>query len=391
MSVQDRGAPKIARPIVQASPDNPFRRRRENAVPEVDAALSGPGARQALALLDSFPEPALLVGTDRRILASNPSAIDMLGRGITGSSVFAVLRQPEAMEILNRVLGQNGLTEAEARVEHTSQSGETTYRLVVRRLPPGSGIDAALVTFIDISHIEEAEQMRRDFVANVSHELRSPLTVLSGFIETLRGAARDDPDARDRFLVIMEQEAQRMNRLVDDLLSLSRVEVNERVRPRQEIELGHVLRATFAALRPQFEDRGISLDFDEGAGNHVLTGDQDQLTQVFHNLVENAIKYGGSGGRIGVTVRRHERLPGFSVPVLSVEVVDRGDGIDPVHIPRLTERFYRVDTHRSREMGGTGLGLAIVKHILNRHRGRLAIRSTPGEGSVFTVLLPVYC
>ena len=371
--------------------DNPFRRRKENAVPDPDAKMTGAAVQQAVALLEAFPEPALLVGTDRRIFAANPSASDLLGRGTVGNSVFAVLRQPEAMETLNRVLSAPGTPEAETRVEHAAHSGETTYRLVVRRLSAQSGLQGALITFIDISHIEEAEQMRRDFVANVSHELRSPLTVLSGFIETLRGAARNDADARERFLEIMEQEAQRMNRLVDDLLSLSRVEVNERVRPRQEIELGQVLRTTFAALRPQIEDNGIVLDFDEGAGGHRLTGDTDQLTQVFHNLVENAIKYGGSGGKIGVKVRRHERLPGFSTPVLSVEVMDRGDGIDPVHIPRLTERFYRVDTHRSREMGGTGLGLAIVKHIVNRHRGRLVIRSAPGEGSVFTVMLPVYC
>lgn len=359
-------------------------------MPETDASLSGGNAQLAIALLEAFPEPALLVGGEKRILAANPAATEMLGRGIVGNSVFAVLRQPEAMEALGRVLSNSATPEAEARMEHASASGETTYRLVVRRLSEKSGLNGALVTFIDISHIEEAEQMRRDFVANVSHELRSPLTVLSGFIETLRGAARNDAEARERFLVIMDQEAQRMNRLVDDLLSLSRVEVNERVRPRKEIELGSVLRATFAALRPQFEDNGISLQYDDGARAYTIAGDSDQLTQVFHNLVENAIKYGGSGGQIWVTMRQHDRMPGFSTPVISVEVRDQGEGIDPVHIPRLTERFYRVDTHRSREMGGTGLGLAIVKHIVNRHRGRLVIRSAPGEGSVFTVLLPIF-
>jgi two-component system phosphate regulon sensor histidine kinase PhoR len=391
MSVEGRMPPRDGLPVGASMPDNPFRRRRESAMPDAGASADGPATKLAVALIEAFPEPALLVGMERRVLAANAAATDMLGRGTVGNSVFAVLRQPEAMETLNRVLSNDATAQAEARVEHATASGETTYRLVVRRLSPKTGLDAALVTFIDISHIEEAEQMRRDFVANVSHELRSPLTVLSGFIETLRGAARNDPEARERFLEIMEQEAQRMNRLVDDLLSLSRVEVNERVRPRHELELGQVLRATFAALRPQIEDNGITLAFDEGAGGHRITGDPDQLTQVFHNLVENAIKYGGAGGRIGVTVRRHDRMLGFSTAVLSVEVTDSGEGIDPVHIPRLTERFYRVDTHRSREMGGTGLGLAIVKHIVNRHRGRLVIRSTPGEGSVFTVLLPVFC
>lgn len=389
MSVQGRNTPRIGRRVLPDAPDNPFRRRRESAVPDPETNLAGAGPQALLALLRAFPEPALLVGDDRRVLAINAAAGDLLGAAAVGNSVFAVLRQPEAMEALGRVLATPGAPAAEARVEHTTPAGETTYRMVVRRLDPQGGVAASLVTFNDVSHIEEAEQMRRDFVANVSHELRSPLTVLSGFIETLRGAARDDATARARFLEIMEQEAQRMNRLVDDLLSLSRVEVNERVRPRQEISLDEVLRATFAALRPQFEDNGITLDFDGGAVDHHLLGDRDQLTQVFHNLVENALKYGGAGGRVGVTVRRHERLPGFSGPVLAVEVMDRGEGIAPMHLPRLTERFYRVDTHRSREMGGTGLGLAIVKHIVNRHRGRLLIRSTPGEGSVFTVVLPV--
>lgn len=344
---------------------------------------------QVLALLQAFPEPALLVAADRRIIAPNPAATELFGPGISGTSVLAVLRQAEAIDALSRVLAPGTAEVAEASFEHTTQAGESTYRMTVRRLGPPSETATVLVTLVDISHFAEAEKMRRDFVANVSHELRSPLTVLSGFIETLRGPARDDPAARDRFLEIMEQEAQRMNRLVGDLLSLSRVEVNEKVRPRHMVSLEQILRSTFAALRPQIEDNGITLTFDQAHGDQMLAGDADQLTQVFHNLVENAIKYGGTGKSIQVQVRRHDRMPGFSGPVLAVDIIDRGEGIDPVHIPRLTERFYRVDSHRSRAMGGTGLGLAIVKHIINRHRGRLLIRSAPGEGSTFTVILPV--
>lgn len=230
--------------------------------------------------------------------------------------------------------------------------------------------------------------MRRDFVANVSHELRSPLTVLSGFIETLQGSARDDAEARARFLAIMQQEAQRMNRLVGDLLSLSKVEANERIRPREQVAMGDVLRTTLAALRPQIEENGIAVDFDDRGGGATLLGDRDQLVQVFHNLIENAIKYGGAGGRVGLALRAHDRWPGFTGPVLAVAVSDNGEGIDPIHIPRLTERFYRIDSHRSRQMGGTGLGLAIVKHIVNRHRGRLGIESTRGQGTTFLVVLP---
>jgi len=347
------------------------------------------------AIMDALPEPVLAIGPGNRILTANAAAAELLGSDVTGRSVFAVIRQPEALEVLDRALrpGQ-GVTDpaavGEGRFTLATPAGETTYRLVVRGLGPDAGLQAVIVSFLDISHIEEAEQMRRDFVANVSHELRSPLTALSGFIETLRGPARDDAPARERFLMIMEQEAQRMNRLVGDLLSLSRVEANEKVRPRDRIDLADVIRSTLAALRPQIEDKGVVMDFDTGAiSTWPIIGDRDQLTQVFQNLIENAVKYGEAGGTVRVLLRAHASLPGFSGGVVSVDVIDQGEGIDPVHIPRLTERFYRVDTHRSREMGGTGLGLAIVKHIVNRHRGRLNIRSTRGEGSTFTVLLPL--
>ncbi len=342
-------------------------------------------------LLAALPEPVILLRGDNRIVLANPEAEDLLGRSLIGQSVFAVIRQPEALAALERALGPEGAARggrSEARFIHTTHDAEITYRMVIHRLDPPAREFALVVSFLDISHIEEAEQMRRDFVANVSHELRSPLTVLTGFIETLQGAARDDAEARKRFLEIMGREAQRMNRLVDDLLSLSKVEANERVRPRATINLIDVIRTTLAALRPQIEDNGIALAVDDNGGPFRVTGDHDQLTQVFHNLIENAIKYGGNGRQVGVVLTRHDRWPGFFGPVISVEVSDRGEGIDPMHIPRLTERFYRVDSHRSREMGGTGLGLAIVKHILNRHRGKLMIESTRGVGSTFTVILP---
>ena len=227
--------------------------------------------------------------------------------------------------------------------------------------------------------------MRRDFVANVSHELRTPLTALSGFIETLGGAARDDAAARDRFLAIMAREAGRMNRLVQDLLHLSRVEAAERVRPTTRIDLQKVLATTLGSLRPLADDAGVRLEVEGETGPLPLLADQDQMIQVLSNLIENAVKYGGAGGVVTLRLTR-DALPGG--PAIRVDVIDRGEGIDPVHLPRLTERFYRVDGHRSREKGGTGLGLAIVKHIVNRHRGRLRIDSTVGKGSVFSVLLP---
>ncbi|MDH3264904.1 MAG: ATP-binding protein, partial [Paracoccaceae bacterium] len=225
--------------------------------------------------------------------------------------------------------------------------------------------------------------------ANVSHELKTPLTALLGFIETLRGSAREDAAARERFLEIMAREAERMNRLVSDLLSLNRVESEERVRPTGRVEMGALLGSVRSALRPLARERGVEIEIAGEAGGIWVPGDGDQLTQVFTNLVENAVKYAASGKLVTLTVAREEREPALRGPAVRVAVIDRGEGFDPAHIPRLTERFYRIDSHRSREQGGTGLGLAIVKHIVNRHRGRLRIESAPGQGSRFTVTLPL--
>ena len=346
-----------------------------------------------MALLAAVPEPLLLVGPDNRILHANAAANELLGPRLEGQAALLLIRQPEAVTALERAQTSAPGTRFSARFTLTTPAAETTYRMVAHRLespqPPATDTPTGtLVSFFDISHVEEAEQMRRDFVANVSHELRSPLTVLTGFIETLQGPARDDAEARDRFLEIMAQEARRMNRLVGDLLSLSRVEADERIRPRSEVRLDEVIRTTLAALRPQIEDSGIRLDVAAEATDTAVPGDRDLLVQVVHNLVENAVKYGGAGGTVRITLCAHPRWPGFLGEVLAISVQDSGEGIDPIHIPRLTERFYRVDSHRSRQMGGTGLGLAIVKHIVNRHRGRLMIESTRGEGSTFTVILP---
>lgn len=348
---------------------------------------------QPAALIEALPEPVLVVGADRRIRLANAAARELYGPDLAGAHALSCLRHPEAIAALER--GFRALADPaappgpfEARKLTRSASSETVWRLhvaVLRQPPPGS----LVVSLYDISHIEEAEQQRRDFVANVSHEMRSPLTVLAGFVETLRGPARDDAPARERFLEIMEREAQRMTRLVADLLSLSKVESDEKIRPRAPVSVSEVLRATLAALRPQIDDAGIVVTLDDEAARPPVPGDRDQLVQVFHNLIENAVKYGGAGGEIAVIADRVEALPGMPGPVLRIAVSDKGEGIDPIHLPRLTERFYRADGHRSRAMGGTGLGLAIVKHILNRHRGRLNIRSVRGEGSTFTVLLPV--
>jgi len=345
-------------------------------------------------ILDALSDPAMLVGVDRRILLVNVAARELFQAPMQGLSVASFLRQPESLSALDKGLEalQSGLEipqPVEARMFLASGGRETTLRVQVAALKQMAGPAALLVTLRDVSQQEDAEQQRRDFVANVSHELRSPLTALTGFIETLKGPARNDPAAQEQFLDIMEREAHRMSRLVGDLLSLSRVESAERVRPRDQVSLSDVIQATLAALRPKTEKHGVQVTVSGDGAMSPVPGDRDQLMQVFHNLIENAVKYGGAGGRVDIICEQLDSMPGLIGPVQRVTVRDFGDGINPIHLPRLTERFYRVDGHRSRALGGTGLGLAIVKHIINRHRGRFVIQSTLGEGSSFTVKLPV--
>lgn len=336
-------------------------------------------------VLDALPIAVAFVDTDERVLIANRAAASILGPTPEGRRCSALLRHPEFLGGLEAAL--NGKVQDAKRLTLIAGGSET--HLAVTFTPMESDVgQGVLVAFEDLTPIEQAGAMRRDFVANVSHELRTPLTALVGFIETLRGAARDDAAARDRFLGIMEREAGRMIRLVSDLLSLSRVEAEERRRPADEVDIAALLKTTLVSHRDAATTGGIRVRLEMAEGPVRLRADADQLTQVFHNLVENAIKYGGAGKEVTVRVSEIEREPVLKGPAVQVEVIDRGEGIDPLHLPRLTERFYRVDTHRSREQGGTGLGLAIVKHIVNRHRGRLRIESEPGKGSRFIVILP---
>ena len=336
------------------------------------------------AVLDALPLPALLVGGDERLIHANAAATSILGGTVVGRSYVAALRQPALLDCVEAVfrLGQPAGTDFVTTVA----GRETLWRVSAAPVVGPDKQTGVLVTFEDRTAMREARQMRRDFVANVSHELRTPLTALLGFIETLKGAARNDAAVRERFLQTMEREASRMNRLVDDLLSLSKVESVERMRPTDSVDLSALLSSVVLAMRPLAEEQSCRLTLKGADTPAEVQGDADQLSQVFTNLIENAIKYGD--GEVSVTVERPSEAPAAKGPVIAVTVRDNGEGIDPVHIPRLTERFYRVDSHRSREMGGTGLGLAIVKHIVNRHRGRLKIDSAPGQGTGVSVRLP---
>jgi two-component system phosphate regulon sensor histidine kinase PhoR len=241
------------------------------------------------------------------------------------------------------------------------------------------------MTFHDLTPLRRVEEMRADFVANASHELRTPLAALSGFIETLQGPAREDAKARERFLAIMQEQARRMARLIDDLLSLSRIELNAHRRPDTPVDLVPIIRHVVDGLETLARDRGVTVHI-AAVPALIVPGERDELVRVFENLVENALKYGAAGKRVDITLR--EAVSPDGGPEAQVDIRDYGPGIAPEHLPRLTERFYRVDVTESRAQGGTGLGLALVKHSLNRHRGRLSIESTAGAGATFAVHLP---
>ncbi|RKF16703.1 GHKL domain-containing protein [Roseovarius spongiae] len=332
------------------------------------------------AILSAVPAPLILVGADDRIVAANAAGEAILGPGQIGRHHALALRQPALLAVIEAALHAGARAEAPYVIPGPSQ--EVSYQVTVSPVRLGQ-MRGALCAFEDITEQELVGQFRRDFVANVSHELRTPLTTLASSIETLKGAARDDPPARERFLSIMEREAARMSRLVAELLSLSKVEAQERQRPTAPVDIAGLVDAAAASFRPAATEAGLRLEILGADGAPRIPGDADQLTQVLQNLIENAIKYGAAGDRVTIALHAPN-----DEPMLRIDVIDEGDGIEPMHLPRLTERFYRIDDHRSREKGGTGLGLAIVKHIVSRHRGRLDIVSAPGKGARFSVFLP---
>jgi len=338
------------------------------------------------ALLNAVEEPVLLINDGWTIVAVNASAQEVFGTGLIGGQLARALRNPEAIGAVSTVLAGRTRTQTDFTI---SEPQPVLYRMTVATLGGSDSRNATIVIALrDISSVQAAQQMRSDFVANVSHELRSPLTTLAGLIETLGGSAKDDPEAQKRFLEIMAREAARMDRLIDDLLSLSRVEADERIRPTELVDVLKVIEPVIAIIREREEASDREIVFKPEFETCPVAGDQDQLTQVFQNLLENAVKYSSPGGKVTVSVERRKPMPKFASDVWAFSVIDEGEGIAAEHIPRLTERFYRIDSGRSRQMGGTGLGLAIVKHIVNRHRGRLVITSREGVGTTMTVLLP---
>ncbi len=327
-------------------------------------------------LMDQLPIPVMLLDDNEQVLFVNRSMRDVLGPGLDRKRASSVLRNPDVLEAI-AAARQGRATNVPFSLPVPI---ERHYQAYAARISGSPSVTALLLH--DLTVVRRSEQLRTDFIANASHELRTPLAAVSGFIDTLRGHAKEDQAARAQFLDIMAVEAERMRRLIEDLLSLSRIEMNEHVKPEGRIHLESVVRQAIAALKPLAAQDHITMTVQAAPGvADMVIGEQDELVQLFQNLIHNALKYGREQGLVEVTI-------GQSDGQVFAAVRDDGEGIAPSAIPRLTERFYRVDVKRSREKGGTGLGLAIVKHIINRHQGRLGIESRQGEGSTFTVFLP---
>lgn len=389
---------------------------RTSESPAAPAVRATDGSiRLADTIVARLPIPVLVVGPGGRIEQANPAARDFLGLGAEGAQLSAVLRQPKVLESISGALRGETQKPVEYSTFAPMESHIRAHVIPLKTDQEGPFPWRALLVMSDETSIKRADRMRADFLANASHELRTPLASLAGFIETLRGHAREDIGARDRFLSIMYDQTERMRRLIDDLLSLSRVEMDEHLPPSDEVDLAAIAHDTVDVLGPLAREKGILLeaDADEAA---LAIGQRDQLIEVAQNLVENAIKYSPKGSSVvlevasGLTRDQAEKSGHALGPQAArvsiaqpasvsgasssrrytiLRVRDAGAGIERRHLPRLSERFYRVDGQKSGPKEGTGLGLAIVKHIVSRHRGGFVVESAPGEGSVFTVYLPM--
>ena len=347
--------------------------------PQASPAITEPELNRIIA---GLPDPVIVVDRDGRVTAFNPPARLLAPALRRGDPASIALRIPDVVDAVRLVAS----TGESRRVEFSERApSERWWEAFVTPAGDSSvGDDLVVLTFHDLTPLRRVEEMRADFVANASHELRTPLAALRGFIETLQGPAREDTQARERFLEIMRLQATRMSRLIDDLLSLSRIELNAHIPPDTPVNIISIVRQVVDALQMLASERGLEVSIAAPSEPLIVLGNRDELTRLFENLIENALKYGASGKKVEIAIAR---LEGGSEAEISVR--DYGPGIAAEHLPRLTERFYRVDVVESRTQGGTGLGLALVKHILNRHRGKLNIRSKTGEGATFTVRLPL--
>lgn len=329
---------------------------------------------------DALSQPAFIIDRRANLIHANPAAMATFPGAALGDPLAFTLRNPAFLNTVDQALRTGVRAEGEFAI---SLPNENWFRVEVTPLSPDVPLMTVLLT--NRSEQRRLERMRADFVANASHELRTPLTSVIGFIDTLQGPASKDETAREKFLGLMRSQAERMARLIEDLLSLSRIELHQHMRPTGTANLSLVVGEVVELAAQLAKQAGVVIEFESRISDPVVTGDRNELTQVFENLISNAIKYGGGGGRVVVNVDKSDRVGTDIV----VRVEDFGAGIAADNVPRLTERFYRIDADSSRKNKGTGLGLAIVKHIVNRHRGELSIESELGKGTTVSVYLPL--
>ncbi|MEL6476034.1 MAG: ATP-binding protein [Pseudomonadota bacterium] len=372
-------SPSDTKPIVRPEPAREEEPQKANGL--------APG--QGRALLERLPMGVILIDRRATITFANDQANEIFGISRLIDQPSSSLRAPRLVEAIDAGVS-DGLS---GSVQFSlSRAQDIHLRAYIRPLEVPAPADrqsrgpTVLVVIEDVTQAIRTVALHRDFVANASHELKTPLSSITGIIQTLLGHARDDPEASERFLNMMSSQTDRMKRLVEDLLSLNRIELNERIAPRDPQPVRRIVWEVADALRQIAEENGMALEVDDASEHPYVLGSREELAQVFRNLIDNAIKYGREGTAVTIAVEPDspERQD-----MIGISITDHGPGIAREHIPRLTERFYRVSVSRSREKGGTGLGLAIVKHILNRHRGDLEIVSTVGKGSTFTVWLPI--
>jgi two-component system phosphate regulon sensor histidine kinase PhoR len=340
-------------------------------------------------VVDAMADPAIVIDVTGTILHHNPQLADLYPRARPGLSISAIIRIPELLQAIDRAndLAQPIVVQLHDRVPVIRRLSAIISAMATDETRAGT--PAILIAFRDMTDLEKHAKMRSDFIANASHELRTPLASLKVIVETLQGAARDDVAARERFLAMMTTQTSRMTRLIDDLLSLSRAEMRAHLPPRDRVDICELLDWVNQSLEPLAQANGADLTLTRPEFSEVwVRGEREELAQAFLNLVQNGIKYGGNPGKVGISIAVLKEESGRPARV-AITVADNGEGIPSEHIPRLTERFYRVNVVASREKGGTGLGLAIVKYIVSRHRGDLTIDSQIGHGSQFTVTLPV--
>jgi len=344
-------------------------------------------------LVDTLPDILIMINDDKQIVRTNRAARAVFGQNLANKSLKEVIPNESLFDAVSAVIEDLRGREIEFRIEDPVLRD---FLAVIERFPiPSAGGMSIVITINDITELKSVEQMRADFVANASHEIRTPLASIAGFIETLQGPAKDDEEARVEFLKLMAEQAERMKQLISALLSLSKIEMNAHSVPMDSVDIAEVIRTVMMQDKLQADEKNMEIVLNIDEALPLVKGDKNELSQVIHNLVGNAIKYGFSDTEVNITAKLTSELPRDQnmrniSRVVKVAVRDNGEGIAKEHVARLTERFYRVDTARTRQVGGTGLGLAIVKGIIARHRGAITIDSVEGKGSTFTIYLPLY-